>query len=373
MKSYYLPICLIIILSFTSATLWAQEDSSWHQKPTLTLSGFADLYYVYDLNRPQGSMRQTFLFNHNRHNEVNVNLAMLKIALENPKYRANIAFQAGTYAQDNYAAEDDLLKGVFEANVGIALSQNNRHWLDMGIFPSHIGFESALSMNNLTLTRSLAAENSPYFLSGAKYSYRPSEKWELAALYLNGWQRIRRLEGNSLPSFGTQLSFTPHPNTTLNWSTFLGTDTPDSTRRMRYFNNFYGQFRLMPAFQLIVGVDVGAQQEFKGSSNLDWWFGPVIIGKLAFNKVWSTSLRAEYYQDKTGIILPTGTRNGFQTMGFSINLDYAPSPALLWRLETRWMDSKDRIFETKAGFSDDNLIIATSLAIKFSEYLSKKH
>ena len=34
-------------------------------------------------------------------------------------------------------------------------------WLDAGIFVSHIGLESANSRDNLTLTRSIMADNSP--------------------------------------------------------------------------------------------------------------------------------------------------------------------------------------------------------------------
>ncbi len=147
---------------------------------------------------------------------------------------------AGTYAQNNLAGEQELLRHVFEANAGVALDVQGPLWLDAGIFPSHIGFESAVSADNPTLTRSILAENFPYYLAGAKLSCGPSEKWELTALVLNGWQRIQRVPGSSLPSLGslgTQVTYSPSPATTLNWSTFIGADDPDPTRRMRYFNN----------------------------------------------------------------------------------------------------------------------------------------
>ena len=269
-KVWQLKIVTVLIL--TSFELLAQDTSYWHTKPTLTFSGFTDVFYIYDMNQPQGDYRQPFLFNHNRHNEFNLNLGMFKLGLENAKYRANIAMQTGTYANDNYAAEPGLLKNIFEANIGISLNQKNNLWLDAGILPSHIGFESAISMDNMTLTRSLSAENSPYFLTGAKLCYNPSEKWEIAGLIVNGWQRIKRLEGNSLQSFGTQVNFSPTNKTTINWSTFIGTDNPDITRRIRYFNNLFGQFQLTEKLGLIVGADIGAQQETKGSSIYNIWF-----------------------------------------------------------------------------------------------------
>lgn len=363
----HVKIYFILLFGFVSNIISGQNDSIWQEKPTLTISGFLDVFYVYDFNQPKASERQTFLFNHNRHNEFNLNTGIVKLAIEHSKYRTNIALQTGTYANDNYSEEPGLLKSIFEANVGFPLNKNNNLWIDAGVFASHIGFESAISSDNWTLTRSLLAENSPYFLTGAKLTYKANEKWEFVGLVLNGWQRIQRLEGNSMPSFGTQINFSPTENLTLNWSTFIGTDDPDSTRRMRYFNNFYGQFQLTEKFGLIAGFDIGTQQRLKGSSVYDLWFSPVIIGQYAINKTWKSTIRAEYYQDETGIIIQTGTINGFKTTGLSLNFDYSPANNIIYRFEGRWLNSKDKIFESKSTSIENNFIIATSLAIRFSE------
>lgn len=355
-----------IFLAKASISLCLAQDSAWQQKPTLNISGFADVFYVYDFNQPQGSKRQLFLFNHNRHNEFNLNLGFVKLDLQQTKYRANLAMQSGTYTNDNYAAEPGVLKNIFEANVGISLNKKNVLWLDAGIMPSHIGFESAISIDNWTMTRSLLAENSPYFLTGAKLTFNPNQKWEFAGLILNGWQRIQRLHGNSLPSFGTQLKYSPKENTTFNWSTFVGTDDPDSTRRMRYFNNFYAQLQPSKKLGLIAGFDIGIQQKTKNSTVYDLWYSPVIIAQFAINKTWKAAFRAEYYQDKTTVLIPT-TANRFNTTGLSLNLDYTPTNNIICRLEGRWLNSPDNVFETKTSPKNNNFILATSIAIKFSE------
>lgn len=364
-------LSIIIAQISMNMSLSAQVDSVWQQKPTLEISGFADVFYVYDLNQPQGTERQPYLFNHNRHNEFNLNLGFIKFKVEHTKYRANFALQTGTYANDNYAAEPGLLKGIFEANVGMSLNKKNNLWLDAGVLPSHIGFESAISMDNWTMTRSILAENSPYFLTGAKLTFNANQKWEIAGLIVNGWQRIQRLQGNSLPSFGTQINYCPTENITFNWSTFIGTDDPDTTRRLRYFNNFYGQFELSERFGLITGFDIGTQQRTKNSSVYDLWFSPVIIGQIKINQNWKTAIRAEYYQDETGIIIPTGTISGFKTTGLSLNIDYSPTQNITCRLEGRWLNSQDKIFETKTTPTNNNFIIGTSIAIKFSEMVIK--
>lgn len=360
-------ILLLISLCLSLTRIQAQDKNTWSESPQFSISGFADIFYVYDFNKPQGFQRQEFLFNHNRHNEFNLNLGFVKLALDHEKYRGNFALQAGTYSNDNYAAEPGLLKNVLEANIGISLNSKSNLWLDAGVFPSHIGFESAISSDNLTLTRSLLAENSPYFLSGAKLTYNPNEKWEIAGLITNGWQRIQRLQGNSLPSFGTQVLYQATDYISFNWSTFIGTDDPDSTRRLRYFNNFYGQFQMTEKLILIAGFDFGTQQKHKGSTDYDIWYSPVVIGQYAINDTWKTAFRAEYYQDEKGIIIPTNTINGFSTTSISLNIDYAPAQNIVCRIEGRWMKGKDNYFETNTGLASNNFIIATSIALKFSD------
>lgn len=366
----YKTFIIALILSWTSSLVASgQTDSTTNQPPKITLTGFTDIYYGYDFNQPVTGFRQPFLYNHNRHNEFNMNLGIIKLGVEHQQYRANFALQSGTYAQDNYAAEQGLLKNVFEANIGIALNNKKNLWLDAGIFPSHLGFESAISVDNLTLTRSLCAENSPYFLSGAKLTFNPSNKVELATIVTNGWQRIQRLPGNSMTSFGTQVIIKPTDNININWSTFIGTDDPDSTRRMRYFNNVYTQISFSNKVQVIAGFDIGVQQQSKNSSQYDIWFTPTLIGQLTISDNWKTAIRAEYFQDETGIIIPTGTPNGFNTTGLSWNLDYLPNEVIACRIESRLLRSKDKIFVRENTNHLDNLFVGASIALKISRLI----
>lgn len=354
------------MLLFFYLTARGQTDSSmWTQKPDISYSGYLDIYYAHDFNKPQTNDRQPFLYNHNRHNEVNLNLGLLKVTVKHTKYRANIALQAGTYVMDNYAAEPAALQHISEGNAGISLNKKNNLWFDAGIFGSHIGFESAISKDSWTLTRSLLAENSPYYLSGVKLTYNPTIHWELATIVCNGWQRIKKVSGNSLPAFCTQIKYTKSDKLTINWSTFIGTDDPDSNRRMRIFNNFYVQSQPTKQIGVIAGFDIGRQQTKKNSSRYISWFSPVIIVRYPFKEKWSTSLRAEYFQDKGGVIIAEKTSFGFQTSGLSLNLDYSPIKNVALRVEGRWLNSNDKIFVRRHKNVHDNVTIVSSIAVSF--------
>lgn len=370
MKAIYSAITAILL--GTAITHGQQTDTVTVQVPVmpqvqnLKISGYLETYYVYDFNQPESNIRPGFIYSHNRHNEVNLNLGLIKAAYDNGMVRGNLALMAGTYANANLAAEEGVLKNVYEANAGVKLSKTANLWADAGIFASHIGFESAIGKDCWTLTRSILADNSPYYESGAKLSYTsPSGEWFLSGLVLNGWQRIQRVEGNRTMAFGHQVMYKPSANITLNSSSFIGNDKPAADKRMRYFHNLYGQFQLSDNFGLIAGFDIGAEQKAKGSESYNCWYTPVIIGKYAVTNKASVTARAEYYDDENGVIISTGTPNGFKTFGYSVNFDYTIYSNVVWRLEARSLNSKDDIFSKDNSPTATNAFVGTALAISF--------
>ncbi|MGB3063646.1 porin [Sphingobacterium thalpophilum] len=354
-------ICSTIMLG--AGSVLAQET----EKNPLTISGYAEVYYQRDFNDPKSNKRPEFVYSHNRNNEVSLNVGLIKASYENKRVRANLGLGIGSYMNANYAAEEGVLKNIYEANVGIKLSKEHDLWLDAGVMPSHIGFESAIGADCYTLTRSILADNSPYFETGAKLSYSTKNgKWDMAVLVMNGWQRIQRVEGNSTPALGHQLTYRPSEKITLNSSSFIGNDKPDEAKQMRYFHNLYGQFAFNAQFALIAGFDIGAEQKSKGGSEYNIWYSPVLIARYSPTHKLNVAARAEYYNDRNGVIIASGTTNGFQTFGASFNVDYQILPNVVWRTEIRELNSKDAIFLKRNGdLKKNNLMAVTSLAVRF--------
>lgn len=342
----------------------AQDYNPWKQSPDFYFLGYLDVFYAYDFNQPESGVRQPLFYNHNRHNQFNLNNGILGFEISNLKYRASLGLHAGTYPMDNYSSEPGLLKTIYEAYIGLALNKNNNLWLDAGIFESFIGFENPISIDNWTLTRSLCAENVPYFLTGAKITYAVNDRWEILGSIVNGWQRIQSVQGNSLPSFGTQVVFKPNNRFNFNWSTFIGTDDPDSTRRMRYFNNFYGQLEISERLDLIAGFDIGFQQESKGSSTYRNWTVVTLILRYELSKKWAIALRGENYVDRYGVMIESDTPNGFNTSGLSVNGDFRPIPNLACRMEVRWLNSVDEYFVKDDDLTKNNVFVVASIAYK---------
>ncbi|HYG50745.1 MAG TPA: porin [Flavobacteriales bacterium] len=359
-------LCIIIVFAVFYRVVDAQDTT---KKNPLTFSGYVEVYYSYDLSNPDSHERPFFFYNFNRHNELNCNLGFLDANYATDYVRANFSLMAGTYAQYNLAGEQGLLKNVYEANAGFKLSRKKDVWLDAGIMPSHIGFESAIGKDCWTLSRSLCAENSPYYQSGVKLSYTSlNNKWYLSVKYLTGWQRIQRVPGNHTPAFGTQIGFKPSSNVTLNWCTYAGNEQPDTMALWRYFNHLHGIFQLTEKFGITTGFDIGFQQHRDSLSKIDGmsnWYTPVVIFQFKPSAKIRIAARGEYYVDEDGVIIPTGTKNGFKTLGYSINLDYLPVENAMLRFEARGLSSEDKIFMLDNKPSTMNYFFTTSLAVSF--------
>lgn len=361
-------ILIVIVLIAGCPVGFAQEDEQ--DSALFSVDGYVETYYVYDFNKPESNNRPGFIYSFNRHNEVNLNLGFIRGSYNADNVRAKLAVMSGTYANANLAAEPGVLKNVFEANAGVKISRLQNLWIDAGIFGSHIGFESAIGKDCWNLTRSVLADNTPYYEAGAKISYtNDNGKWFLSALVLNGWQRIQRVEDNSLPSYGTQLTFKPNNAITVNSSTFIGTDTPDSARQMRYFHNFYGIFQITEMVGLTVGFDYGLEEKSAETNSTNAWYSYVAIARFVLSDKTALAVRGEYYNDENGVIIrvanSNGTAKGIKATGVSANFDYQVRLNVVWRFEIRNFASEDELFVRKDVFSKTNTFMATSLAVSF--------
>lgn len=358
-------ICLMLFL-LTNLVKGHTQPVVDSNAGSLTFSGYLEVYYNSHLNNPPGQRQPAFMYAYNRSGAFALNLGMIDANFQSEQVRASLAFGAGSYMDANYSGETGVMKSLYEASLGVKLSKKENLWIDAGILPSHIGFENAKGDDCLTLTRSIMAENSPYFETGARLSFRTkNNKWYMAGLLLNGWQRISLDDGRQLPSFGHQLTFTPNDKWLFNSSSFIGNDQPDSLRKFRFFHDLYVQYKIARKWKIIAAFDIGAEQKNKGSSSYNRWYSSAIIGQFTISEKSALGARAEYYRDKSGVIIPAQTPNGAQIWGYSVNFDFRIGDHALWRIETRRFNSIDKLFPTHDANSKNDLFFTTSLALSF--------
>ncbi len=340
------------------------------EEKALVIEGYGEVYYAYDLSKPPVGNRQGNVVSHSRHNEVNVNLAMLKAMYNKDRVRANIGIMMGTYANANMAAEPGVLKNIYEANAGFRLHRRHELWIDAGVFPSHIGVEGGTSMDCPTLTRSLMADASPYYEAGARLSYTTiSGKWYIALMHLNGWQRIQRQPGNSTPAGGMQVQFIPNKKLLFNISTFAGSDKQDVDDAMRYFIDCYTVAQLAKRLQLTAAVDAGTEEYIVHGANVydrQNWLGASLMLKYDLNTRSSITARGEYFSDPGNIIFAAPGGRDFDMLAYSLGYNLQLAGSLWWRIEGKGYAGQNPYFRQDNGLYSNNYVFTTSLAVRFN-------
>ncbi len=351
----------LLALVFLSQTSHAASNTETSQlDPTVQVSGYAEAYYVGA--RHNDGRLPDYVYSYQQTSQAHINLALIQSKYSSENFRANLSLASGTFMRANYANESGILNNLYQANIGIRLFDQQQWWLDIGVLPSHIGLETAKGNENWTLSRSIMADNTPYFETGAKLSYiSQNQRWTLAGLVLNGWQRIRRQADNTLPAIGHLISYQSPTGWILNSSSFIGSDTPDSERRMRYFHHLNMQIPLTDRWQLQLAWDIGAEQAEKSSHRYYVWHSPLIQTRYQFNPEWSATFRLEAHHDPHQVIIQSLQNNGFTAKAFSSNLDYRANPSLMYRIELKQIDAS-KSTEYQAAH---NFLINTSLSFDF--------
>jgi hypothetical protein len=350
---------------FFFAFLWvfcipfsAKADSS---SVELKWSAYADVYYAYDLNNPPGNSRNPLPLilstQAARHNEFNVNLAYIDARLRSDRIRGRLALQSGTAVPANYTNEGTNIFSqiIQEAYAGYQIA--DRLWIDAGIYFSSIGFESWISKENWTYTRSLMSDFTPYYQSGVRLSYEMNSRWSAQVNVTNGWQNITENNDNKAVNF--QLAYTPSESLTLIYNNFYGNETANQPR---LFNQLIARVNLTQLWQIAGIVDYGLQKKSDLNEFLDW-HQFTLLSIYQLTPTLSLAGRFESYIDQNGIIVPTQTPHGFNTQGASVGTNIQLHKNLLFRNELRGSWSKDNIYAAKEGLKNSAVFLVTALTL----------
>lgn len=134
---------------------------------------------------------------------------------------------------------------------------------------------------------------------------------------------------------------------------------------MRYFHDLYANFNLGQKWSGIAGFDIGAEQNAKGSSKYNTWYTPNLLLRYAVTDRTRIGGRVEYFSDAKGVIIGTATPNGFQTLGYSLNIDHEIYKNILWRTAARGFSSKDGVFVKDSEQEKTDFFVTTSLSAWF--------
>jgi hypothetical protein len=339
------------------------------------ISGYGEMYYNYDFSQENRNTRDAWFYNHNLQNTIAPNLFILETNYKTKDLYMQLDLMFGSYAGAIMANEPIWAKPVYQAYIGTTAGNFD---IEAGIFESGVGLESAKGMDNPTLTRSIFAENTPYFLTGIR------SRWEdntgiimIEGAIVNGWETVVR--------HATLQNTTPGGLFRLR----LGSKKVHVHYNLLYTEDAGGINISVP--RLLNGI------YFKHALNtLQWFLGydnvktddnnvhmPYLILRKEISERFAFALRGEYARDFTrtrfllpqSIDTPGGTlllERDFEVWSASLNVDYSPRKNLLLRTEIRYMEGQTEQLPRfpGPGFSDFNIpyksfLLSASACVKF--------
>lgn len=328
----------------------------------LGIGAYIDTYYGYNFNKLKDVSN---FVSSARNNEVNINLAYVDVRYRSRRMRARFVPGFGTYMNANYVNEPGTLKNIVEGNIGVALSEKHKIWIDVGVLGSPFTNESAISKDHLMYTRSFAPENVPYYITGAKLSVPFASKWTASFYILNGWQVIQ--DNNNGKSGATQIEYRPNDKMLFNWNNYMGDERssrhPDF--RTRYFTDAFWIFKPSEDWDFTSSFYYGWQQVYQESIRQWWQFN--VIGRYHFTKEISLSGRVEYFNDPDNVMIssPNGLST-FSSYSSGLCFNWQITEHSLFRLEGREFFAKEDVYTDRNNRPvNNNTWLVASLAAWF--------
>jgi hypothetical protein len=349
-------------LFFILGLLFPLSAFSQINKDSIHFSGYTEIYFAQDQHNWNDHQRPDFLYSHTSTNHVALNTAVLDFKYSSNRLKTQLSLVEGTYANKVTSSEPIGFGALYVGNISYKLSSKENFWLQAGVIPSHIGLESAIGFSNLSLSRSLAAENSPYYESGLALKYTSkNNKWFGSVLALNGWQTMTLRAQQSRPDFGSQIQYKPTSKITLNHSTYFGEVAVLDSSQTRFFQNFYAQVQLKDKWTVQFQADYGMQKI--GNKGLDKHWATGFIG-MAYQANEKLTLvgRGELLIDPNNLVI-SGVNNDL--WGYSFNINYLLDEHLMFRAEWRNITSNSYTFAFQ-NFNDKRMNgLNLSLAAQF--------
>lgn len=331
----------------------------------IKFSGYAEMYYNHDFSLENSATRDDWFYNHHLHNTIAPNAFILESRYNNRGVYAQLDLMFGSYSGRIMANEPLWATPIYQAYVGWKVHKNT--FVEAGIFESGIGLESAKGAENPTLTRSIFAENTPYFLSGIRARWNdPTDVFMVEVALVNGWETITRQAAESSPGVMGRWRLGSN-KVQIHYNFLYTSDAPGLVSpRNRMLNGFYLKHALNK-WQWFIGYDAIRTD----GANVHM---PYLILRREINEKWAVALRGEYARDfsDAGFLKPNEGpqvssifefRRDLNIYGSSLNIDFSPRDNLVIRAEFRVLE----------GDIERNLVNTGNLPVQISPMIRENY
>lgn len=333
-------ILFLLLVSFYTVNSFAQKDSTLlkpkKDSAKIQFSGYVDAYYAHYTDDITAGSYQKFPSVCPREG-FGLNTAMLSASYDAEKVHGIVSLQFGDIARSAWSG---TYNNIMEAHAGVRLAK--KLWLDGGFFRTHFGTEGLLPKENIASSVSVCTWYEPYFESGFRLNYNPSNKLAINLFVLNGYNMYE--DNNHKKSFGMLVTYALGEKGNIGYSNYIGDDTPtsgDTLAHKRIHNNLFFNYEIKK-IKIQIGGDYCFQEngDTLGSGNASMYSGVASL-KYQICKKFAVYGRGEIFHDPQGFMSAppfrdkTGKLTGLILWGVTDGMEYKPTDNSYIKLEMR--------------------------------------
>ena len=340
------------------------------------VSGFVDMYYGYNFNKPAAActtVGDVAVFNCLRnfevaHNAFSLNLA--EVALEkkptaDSRGGFRIDLDYGPTANLVHAFEPGgitVFQNIEQAYISYLAPAGTGLQLDFGKFVTMMGNEVIETKDNWNYGRSLLFTLAiPYYHMGARLTYSPNDKVTLQGHLVNGWNNVT--ENNTAKSVGGSITLKPTGALTIIENFMIGPEQNGDNDDWRKMSDTVVSYAATSQVSLAANYDHG-QDTVSGTKVM--WHG--LAGNLKYQPVdwFAFSPRAEWFDDRDG----WATGSAQKVKEITITTEFKHKDGVMMRLEYRHDFSDVAFFPKKSQETSKNQdTVTVGLIYSFSSKL----
>ncbi len=283
--------------TLTDTTSTQQQTDETEKKPSLAISGSADVYYRYDFKKQAGNNRTSFT---NSHNAFSLGMASVKFEHSSSKIGVVADLGFGNRAEEFSYNDDGLLSAVKQ--LYITYSPVKDFKLTAGTWATHVGYELLDPQLNRNYSMSYLFTNGPFSHTGLKAELTKGKHSFMAGISNATDYRVPPAGQINKKFFIAQYVLTASDAVKL-YLNYVGGKAPDTSVVNQY--DLVATAAISKQFNIGLNAslnrtqlwDAGSKSNVKGQ---DWWG---IAGYFNYDpKSWlGLTLRSELFNDDKGM------------------------------------------------------------------------
>jgi hypothetical protein len=274
-------------------------------KNYLGLSIYLQGGYTFNFRNPDSGTNEQRIFDQ-KANTFLLDLAEVQFSKDAPLggvgYRLKVsAGETAKYIHSAGLGESGDAFDLTEAYIDYAAPLGSGLKLRFGKFVTYHGAEVIEARDNSNYSRSFLFNYAvPFTHTGLMAEYTFSKALTADLFLVNGWDVTD--DNNKGKTVGARFAATPIDPVSLSFNFMYGPEQSDNSSHDRFLFDWVGAYKATDKLTFMANVDYAHERKDPlNSGKNSQWYGVAGYAKYDFTPFFSTSIRAEYFDDKDGV------------------------------------------------------------------------